>query len=349
MPQSSFASSQPEKAYLQTASSFLPQALIQWANSEQLQDAHTPFVHHVSGAVLFADLSGFTALSEALHAQGEEAGERLTAHLNFYFGALVDTVLSHGGDVVKFAGDALLAVWSGSTETKLLECQQKAWECSMQLQSCIAHLWHTTEVDLSMKVSLSCGPLSCVCVGGVLERRELLIKGTPLTEIGVANDLAEPGDIMLCASALEHLPNKPACTPASPGVYRRTGPLAGWSVQVPATQDKIQLKTAANQAARQFIPAAIRKSLDAHQADWINQSRRVSLLFVNLPDFQDSLSVEAIQQAVRAMQIALYRFEGSMNKISVDDKGISMLAALGIRPLATPMTPCAPCWPRKPF
>ncbi len=37
---------------------------------------------------------------------------------------------------------------------------------------------------------------------------------------------------------------------------------------------------------------------------------------------------------MRALQDACYRYEGSINKLSVDDKGISMLAALGLPPLS---------------
>ena len=34
------------------------------------------------------------------------------------------------------------------------------------------------------------------------------------------------------------------------------------------------------------------------------------------------------------LQAELYRFEGSVNKLNVDEKGASLLAALGLPPLA---------------
>ena len=61
-------------------------------------------------AVLFADISGFTALTERLAEEGPEGVETLTAVLNDYFGRMVDAIEASGGDVVKFAGDALLAL-----------------------------------------------------------------------------------------------------------------------------------------------------------------------------------------------------------------------------------------------
>ncbi|CAM9293277.1 unnamed protein product, partial [Ectocarpus sp. 12 AP-2014] len=68
---------------------------------------------------LFADVSGFTALSEAMMSSVEGV-EGLAKHLNSYFGQMVRIIASEGGDVFKarrkrlrsrFAGDALIVLW----------------------------------------------------------------------------------------------------------------------------------------------------------------------------------------------------------------------------------------------
>ena len=56
-------------------------------------------------AVLFADISGFTSLTERLAEKGAVGAEELTAALNRYFGQLIDIIDEFGGDVLKFAGD----------------------------------------------------------------------------------------------------------------------------------------------------------------------------------------------------------------------------------------------------
>ena len=56
---------------------------------------------------MFADISGFTTIVEEMSLLGSEGIERMTASLNAFFGILVETVEQHGGDVIKFAGDAL--------------------------------------------------------------------------------------------------------------------------------------------------------------------------------------------------------------------------------------------------
>jgi hypothetical protein len=49
-------------------------------------------------------------------AQPSPAGEELSGLLNAYFGQLMTLIAGHGGEVVTFAGDGLLAVWPAIDE-----------------------------------------------------------------------------------------------------------------------------------------------------------------------------------------------------------------------------------------
>ncbi|HEY2818332.1 MAG TPA: hypothetical protein VGK44_14500, partial [Casimicrobiaceae bacterium] len=63
----------------------------------------------VRGAALFADISGFTPLTEALAQElGSQRGaEELTLHLNRVFHALISELDRFGGHVIYFSGDAI--------------------------------------------------------------------------------------------------------------------------------------------------------------------------------------------------------------------------------------------------
>lgn len=61
---------------------------------------------HCDVTVLFADLEGFTAMTEQLPAP------EVVSRLNETFTALTDAVDRFGGRVDKFMGDAMLVVWS---------------------------------------------------------------------------------------------------------------------------------------------------------------------------------------------------------------------------------------------
>jgi len=59
----------------------------------------------IEAAILFSDLRGFTAMSELL----DEAA--LFGALDRYFEAVVEAVRAEGGDVLKFLGDGVLAIF----------------------------------------------------------------------------------------------------------------------------------------------------------------------------------------------------------------------------------------------
>ena len=61
------------------------------------------------GAALFADISGFTPLTEALVRElgAQRGAETLTIYLNLVYDAVVDEVHRFGGSVIAFAGDAI--------------------------------------------------------------------------------------------------------------------------------------------------------------------------------------------------------------------------------------------------
>src|SRR5215510_15737219 len=71
-----------------------------------------PVAEELQAAVVFADISGFTLLTERMAEKGPTGVEVIARILNEYFGQLIDIIHEFGGDVVKFAGDAVIAVWN---------------------------------------------------------------------------------------------------------------------------------------------------------------------------------------------------------------------------------------------
>ena len=62
-------------------------------------------LHDELAAVVFADISGFTRLSERLAAFGREGTEAVKDAINAVFSALIPIVIEAGGDVLKFGGE----------------------------------------------------------------------------------------------------------------------------------------------------------------------------------------------------------------------------------------------------
>lgn len=65
---------------------------------------------------LFADISGFTNLSEKCTSMGVRGNEELAFCINRYMEGMVKNLGKYGGDIIKFVGDAMIVMWPPSTE-----------------------------------------------------------------------------------------------------------------------------------------------------------------------------------------------------------------------------------------
>ena len=61
--------------------------------------------------VLFADISGFTMISEACASMGVRGNEELAFCINRYMEGMVKSLGKYGGDIIKFVGDAMIVMW----------------------------------------------------------------------------------------------------------------------------------------------------------------------------------------------------------------------------------------------
>lgn len=84
---------------------FIPQKVF----AVQFVDTRRKLYEYFDAALLYADISGFTAMSEKLTALGREGSEEVTKIINGFFGPLIDVILGWGGDIYRFGGDAIIS------------------------------------------------------------------------------------------------------------------------------------------------------------------------------------------------------------------------------------------------
>jgi class 3 adenylate cyclase/tetratricopeptide (TPR) repeat protein len=72
-----------------------------------------PWIEPIEGSLVFADISGFTTISEKLAESGKEGAEWLTNIINTYFKMMIDICSEYNGTILKFGGDALLLLFRG--------------------------------------------------------------------------------------------------------------------------------------------------------------------------------------------------------------------------------------------
>jgi adenylate cyclase len=84
----------------------------------------------VRAAIWFCDLRGFTALAERLDR------DRLLACLNQYFDRMAKPVEDHGGEILKFIGDAMLAMFPLDTD----DACRRALQAALDARAAMAQL-----------------------------------------------------------------------------------------------------------------------------------------------------------------------------------------------------------------
>ena len=93
-----------------------------------------------TGAALFADISGFTAMTETFARElGPKRGaEEFTIHLNQVFYAIVADLHSYSGSVVSFSGDAITCWFDGDMDGR------RAVTCALAMQKTMGNLGEIT-------------------------------------------------------------------------------------------------------------------------------------------------------------------------------------------------------------
>jgi predicted ATPase/class 3 adenylate cyclase len=290
------------------------------------------FSEVVPAAALFADISGFTSLSERLATRGGDGVEELTRILNAYFGRLISVVTSHGGDVVKFAGDALLAFWPVTDDEAALDrAAHIAALCALEIQKSVTQFDAPPGERLSLRVGVGAGTAIAASLGGVYGRYEFVLSGPAVVEATKSAAHAEPGFCIVGAEAWKRVAPLTEATDAGEGTMQlvRVG-----DIELPPPPPQPALDASAVPSLLAYIPASIHRRLAARQSGWLAELRRLTVLFVKVPGLGYGTPFETGLSMMRALQTELYRYEGSVNKLSVDEKGVTMLAALGLPPLA---------------
>lgn len=111
--------------------------------------------------VLFADVSGFTAISETMDA------EIVAGFMNDLW-ALVDrAILDHGGRIDKHIGDAVMALWGAETARE--DDPEMAVRAALAMQEAVAGFCGTHNVPLAMRIGVNTGPVLLGAVGTTAE------------------------------------------------------------------------------------------------------------------------------------------------------------------------------------
>ena len=212
--------------------SFLPDRLVRRL-LEEPQAAGRAHADRLVGALLLADISGFMAITERLAAGGPGGAEELRGLLDGAFSPLLELIAGTGGDVLKFAGDALVACWpapAGDLDGRgLAAATVAAAGCAEAMQAALGRFAAAERLPLALRIGIGAGELVVLDVGGELDRRELLVAGAAVPQTTGAAERARPGQVVLAGPALDLLQRHPGARPgpaAAPPAADRPGAAA---------------------------------------------------------------------------------------------------------------------------
>ena len=101
----------------------------------------------------FSDIQGFTSISENL------TPEQMTSFLNTYLSEMSDIILSHGGTIDKYEGDAIIAFWNAPTfqEDHAKRGLEAALACQKKLHEMQGVLMEITGRPVKQRIGLNTG------------------------------------------------------------------------------------------------------------------------------------------------------------------------------------------------
>jgi class 3 adenylate cyclase len=211
-------------------------------------------------AVLFADVSGFTNLTEKLMGQyGREhavGAEHLTFMLSDYFDHLIAVVMAHDGDVIKFAGDAMLIMFPCSDAKLGL---RRATTCGVEMQRVArevsARILQQHKVVLSLKVAVSYGDIVGLVLCGVLGRWEYAVVSDAISDVGRLGDAALSHEVLISAQNLALIEAAEVEVEARDTEVYNVKKTPKWDLAI--EPQLIELPPSLEPIVRCFVPAAV--------------------------------------------------------------------------------------------
>jgi adenylate cyclase len=145
------------------------------------------------GSVMFADLSGFTNLSEKLTAKGKEGSEEISRIINEVFEELITIVSQAGGSVYKFGGDAVTVFFPAKIE----KCD--VLSAAVRMQKAVKKFAKIDTIAGECSISMKIGISSGISVIGTLgeTNRQYFIAGETLDKACECEHHSEKGEIVV--------------------------------------------------------------------------------------------------------------------------------------------------------
>ncbi|KDO34288.1 hypothetical protein SPRG_22079 [Saprolegnia parasitica CBS 223.65] len=310
------------------AASVPRQLVAYFANGGPLPSVSAPIVttHVSAGALVLADISHYSQLVASLADDGDVGMQTLCRVMETCFTKMIDTIDMHGGDCIKFAGDALLVSFPTI---------EASAACALALLAATS-----ASCGVEIHIAIAFGDLLGLHLGGVHHAFEYVVGGAPFQQLQDIVDCSGPNSITLSQVAWDALgPSAIGHALVDGRAYALTGLASSSSSSSSSACESHgrmtppELCPSTLDAIRKYAPAPLMATIDVQQFDLVAEYRQCSILFVTLQDLSlasPDIDVHRLQTVFVRLQHILHCHGGFCRQFLADDKGTVLIAAFGV-------------------
>ncbi len=315
--------------------SYLPRVLATQADREELKTGKK-----IQAAVLMADISGFTSLSEKLKGMGRQGSEEVTKVVNSYFAPFLSIIFKYGGDLINFSGDAMNVIFTADRDASPKEIRALAAVQEMhQIIESFGEIHTLVGVfHLGLHVGLHCGEIILLELGDGSIGHKLAMLGPVLSRTCELTEEAESGETFASEEFLKEAGSGISAVKKKAGMHlvrhlRKTAT----GIKTAPVQDIAQYLASENARLDHqslYLPPGLIKRImaDPTLSRISGEHRHAATIFLNISGFnyyKDPAAAGKLRAFFARLQQIVQKYDGIIAKIDFSTTGERLMIVYG--------------------
>jgi class 3 adenylate cyclase/tetratricopeptide (TPR) repeat protein len=281
------------------------------------------FAEQVPSIVLCADLSGFSVAGARLIRGYDRGAEELRGIVNTVFAQVTDAIEGHGGSILQFSGDAVMAAWPIASDVP--DQATRAVAAGLAIQQACRQLTMGGS-PLRMRIAVARGDLWFAHVAHGDGDAEIVVCGEIFEAFRGSGKAYRDGVLVvpdLWRDIAASIGDR-ATASSDPEGMRVT--------QLTGAASVAGMDAGEDDQPAAYVPEYLRQLLGGSGTEWLAEFRSTNVLFaqfgtVGCADPGDLVRLSRLVQGLRA---AIEGNGGVRLKFATDDKGLILLAGWGL-------------------
>jgi len=258
---------------------------------------------------MFLDISGFTAMTKTLMANGKEGAEILPEVINKVFTPSIEIINKNGGFISIFAGDAFTSIFP-IEKTTLLKALSSAIDINEKFNDIGLQKTKFGDFTLSVKIGISVGNVEWKIIQSK-KQNSFYFRGEAINNCAYSEHNCEQGEIIFDQAVFSRIGNEIESNKKTRKYYL----LKKINKIIPDIS--LNLADQSNSNIEKFVPQSI---INLKTKGEFRDIVSCFISFTESPDFEKSIS--------RMIELAT-KFGGYFNKVDFGDKGGVALIIFG--------------------